>query len=206
VGNLFCSYKPLSVLQHRGRLILIAKQRLFSAFCELLAIMLIDISFKFTYNSVRKEDDDMSKPIYLANNFIQKALQEDISLSPMKLQKLIYFVYRDYLQKTEKPLFAERIGTWEHGPVVGSVYQEFKGYGRKSIKKFARNGSGDVRVLNEKDKQFGEVLNNVWNKYKHYSGSELSRITHQEGSAWSQARKEDVGYLRDEDILDDRAG
>ena len=51
-------------------------------------------------------------------------------VSNLKLQKLLYYVAATYLAKYEEPLFDEPIEKWQLGPVVPSVYREFKNAGR----------------------------------------------------------------------------
>jgi uncharacterized phage-associated protein len=127
-------------------------------------------------------------------------LKEKISLSPMKLQKLIYFTYRDYLKGSGNKLFSERISAWRYGPVVESVYNHFKPFEAQSINKFYRNGIGDVLKLSESSEIFGSVIKSVWEKYRGFSGIELSKITHRKGTAWHKAWLNDDDYLNDEDI------
>ena len=146
----------------------------------------------------------MSAPLFLSNNFIMKALQEKISLSPMKLQKLIYFTYRDYLQSTGKQLFSEPISAWKYGPVVESVYNHFKPFGANGINKFYKNSAGEVSILLESFAPFGDAIRQVWDRYRCYTGIDLSKITHKERSAWYKAWTTGKAYLENEDIKNER--
>ena len=73
--------------------------------------------------------------IAIANYFIQKSLDEKTDdLSPMKLQKLVYFAHAWYLiYQDGGKLINEAIEAWSYGPVINSVYHEFKHNGRNSI-------------------------------------------------------------------------
>ena len=51
-------------------------------------------------------------PLIISNNILSIAYKENIKITPMKLQKLLYFVYRDYLKETNEPLFSERLEVW----------------------------------------------------------------------------------------------
>ena len=147
----------------------------------------------------------MSTPLFLANNFILKALQEKMPLSPMKLQKLIYFTYRDFLQRTNNQLFSESISAWKFGPVVESVYHHFSPFGSSSIDKFYKDSAGAVSILSESSGAFGAIIRSVWEKYRFHSGIELSRITHKVGSAWYKAWTTRRPYLNDEDIKNEQS-
>lgn len=141
----------------------------------------------------------MITPVMVANNFVVRALNEDIPLTPMKLQKLIYFLYREYLKKTGSRLFTEQFEVWQYGPVLTSVYDEFKGFGANSITRFARDSLGDVYTVSEEG-VFKDCFDAVWEQYKYFTGWQLSQKTHQLGSAWDVARQKRSYYLQDEDI------
>lgn len=141
----------------------------------------------------------------LANSILKRAFEERERITPMKLQKLLYFVYRDYLQTTGEPLFTEQFETWQYGPVLPSVYDEFKCYESNNIKKFARDAKGNVFVVDEDTpSELSKSIDKIWKKYRGYSGIELSEITHEDGSAWSKAFDAKKSVLDIEDIKNDR--
>ncbi|WP_366513810.1 type II toxin-antitoxin system antitoxin SocA domain-containing protein [Planktotalea sp.] len=55
----------------------------------------------------------------------------------MKLQKLVYIAYGWHLALSGKKLFTEEIEAWKHGPVVPSLYHEFKHLRENPITSFA---------------------------------------------------------------------
>ncbi len=144
----------------------------------------------------------MISVISLANTIIQFATQENIELSPMKLQKIIYFIYKDYIKKYDVPLFSDRFEAWRYGPVVRSVYDEFKHFGSSTIKDFAKDTEGVVYVL--KMDSSTSFIRDIWDKYKYQNGIELSARTHQKDTAWDKAVKNCKGILDDEDIKNER--
>lgn len=82
--------------------------------------------------------------VWYVNNFLQGQ-----NLTPLKLQKLLYYVQANCLIHTHgRPLFLESIQKWQYGPVVPSVYFEFKDSGishisePKSIFTFKNNPEG----------------------------------------------------------------
>lgn len=126
----------------------------------------------------------------VCNSILQQAFNENIPISPMKLQKLLYFTYRDYLKKTDQLLFSERFAAWPYGPVLPSIYDEFKSFHGKPITKFAKNADGSASIISSTASGAQGVvysIANVWQKYKYMSGIELSALTHQEGTAWYKA-------------------
>ena len=138
----------------------------------------------------------------IANTFILLGFDEHIDISPMKLQKLTYFLYKEYLQKTDEKLFNEPFEKWKYGPVLPSLYYEFSKFGANPITKFYRNPKRQVEIIDlDFTSPLSKAVKKVWRIYKHYSATELSALTHEENTAWSKA----VNYiLSDEDIKNER--
>jgi len=114
----------------------------------------------------------------------------------MKLQKLLYYVCVKYVQETGKIPISEYFEVWKYGPVVPSVYAEFKPYGSRPIEEFARNAKGDAKKVDEDaNPTLRKCLNYVWSKFKYFPGIELSKLTHQKGSGWYTA------FQRDDEII-----
>ena len=143
----------------------------------------------------------MVSAIALANTILKRAFQEKISVTPMKLQKLIYFVYRKFLQDYGKPILSDNFLVWQYGPVLQSVYDEFKSFRANIITRFAKDANNNVYVVNESlNKELSSVITDVWDKYKQYSGIYLSELTHRQGTAWRKARERNDEILLLEDI------
>lgn len=141
----------------------------------------------------------------LANNILSRAFAQSSPVSPMKLQKLLYFIYRDYLQRKEVPLFSERFEVWKYGPVLPNVYQEFKQYGSNHIASYSKDSSGDAYLVKEEPRNtLTEIIDENWNAYKNVNGIYLSQITHRPNSAWYKAFQNGILFLDDEDIRNDQ--
>jgi len=136
--------------------------------------------------------------IALANTFILKGAEENIPLTLMKLQRLIYLLYRRYYQATGRKLFTERFEKWKYGAVLPSVYYCFRDFGANPVTKFARNANGAVEVLKLKHgTEIYSIFTEVWERYKNFSPVYLSDMLQKENTAWSRAVD---GILQDEDI------
>lgn len=138
--------------------------------------------------------------LLIANSILDDAFEYDYSISPMKLQKLIYFVYKKYLQDNRRPLFNEYFEVWQHGPVLPSVYREFKRYSGNTISSYAYFGDRTVRLVSKSHPEIHLALEYVLSRYRRYGAVELSQITHQEGTAWSKALSRNELYLDDDEI------
>lgn len=144
----------------------------------------------------------------IANYMIACSFIEKIPLSPMKLIKLVYIAYGWGLVFLNQKLFNEDIEAWQYGPVIPSIYHEFKRFGKEPIDEMSvsmNEMTGDLSVnrINLKEgNNISKLLNLVWTYYRNYSAVELSDLTHQLGSPWDNAVKTN-GYrsvLNDDDI------
>ena len=77
-------------------------------------------------------------PAAIANNILWLAREEGISVTVMKLLKLVYIVYGWTLASLDHKLFNEPIQAWKHGPVIPSIYYQFDNFGSKPIDTFCR--------------------------------------------------------------------
>jgi hypothetical protein len=158
----------------------------------------------------------MLSALVVSNHIIERANRDKIKdLTPMKLQKLLYFVFGEYLAASPdgQPLFSERFAKWKFGPVLPSVYQEFKSFGANNITSYYMNSNGEILVPNdevESNNLFFQVFERVWEKYKNYTGVELSEITHRQ-DPWKNAvdnceiRNDDIReFFQKQGVSDDR--
>ncbi|MDR0947320.1 MAG: DUF4065 domain-containing protein [Ruminococcus sp.] len=123
----------------------------------------------------------------VANSFLLLAQNDNISISNMKLQKLVYFAYSKYLSETETPLFNEQFEKWPFGPVLPSLYQRVKGFGKSPIIGFIENENGEYNMIDlEINSKISFAVLEVWEQYKNYSAKDLSDKTHEPDTAWSK--------------------
>lgn len=104
-------------------------------------------------------------------------------ISNLKLQKLLYYAQGVVLALKDKPLFSEDILAWTHGPVIESVYKEFKQYGSKGISERFEN----VNI----DEDTTKILIEVYKVFGQYSAWGLRNMTHEE-TPWKETQKNDV--------------
>jgi len=121
----------------------------------------------------------------VANYFLDLAEHDQIPVGPLKLQKLVYLAHGWYLVFFGKPLIENEIEAWRYGPVVPSLYTAFKRFGASAITEKAVV-PGNRPTLAEDARQ---LIEQVWNKYKKFSASQLSTLTHEPGSAWHWTMK-----------------
>lgn len=107
-------------------------------------------------------------------------------VTPLMLQKLLYFIQGVYSALYGRPIFAEDCRAWIHGPVYPEVYDLFRDFKYNPIDdaRFALlEGAADALTEEEK-----KVVDLVVNTFGMYGGKVLERITHNE-DPWKNARK-----------------
>jgi uncharacterized phage-associated protein len=150
-------------------------------------------------------------PAHIANYFLWIAEKENIKdITPMKLIKLVYFGYAWYYAVFNRKLFTEKVEAWRYGPVIPSIYHEFKRFGSLPISNYAIDFSLETEelsypIVKSSDDKTLRTLNAVWNVYKDKNGAELSAITHEENSPWCHAYEQGENTPMDDNKIIERA-
>lgn len=114
------------------------------------------------------------------------------SLTPLKLQKLLYLSQGWSYVWDGIPLFQDEFEAWQYGPVNLRVYNWLKKYGRQEIPEF-EGEFYEFYNLNDK-----ETLDAIWNNYCSYSAFELVELTHAQ-EPWQIAYENNV-TIKNQDI------
>lgn len=140
----------------------------------------------------------------LANNVLKRSFDEGYDITPMHLQKILFFIAAQYIKAAETPLLAERFQAWDYGPVLQSIYHEFKPFGASPIRRYSKDSEGNAYILDESSAPLvKQIIDEVWDSIKGRPAFQLSRITHNAGSAWYQAWQATRPYLDDEAMRSD---
>jgi len=118
----------------------------------------------------------------ISSFFIQKGV------TPLKLQKLLYYSQVWFFVKNDRKLFSDSIRAWIYGPVVRDVWSNFKYMKRGSIIPSSRASDTTYDLL------IANHLTNIWDSYGHLTGSDLVDLTHND-LPWKNSRK---GLLNDQ--------
>lgn len=92
-------------------------------------------------------------------------------ISKLKLQKLLYYAQGFHLALVGKPLFADKIYAWEHGPVVLNVYHHYKAHD-----KVLPTPKSAPRI----DQKTKGILDEIYGVYGQFSAWKLRNMTHAE--------------------------
>lgn len=138
----------------------------------------------------------------VANTFLQRDFEDGVpTISPMKLQKLVYCLHGWYLAVTGNALIPEKFSVWQYGPVQDELYHRFKRYRDQPIREYAttwHEGEQRAYVVPDSDKNFQSIFDAVSRKYMPFSALELSSMTHQQGTPWSITLENGGGPIDDQ--------
>jgi uncharacterized phage-associated protein len=119
----------------------------------------------------------------IANYFIKSSQDTGQELTPMKLIKLCYIAHGWHLGLYDTQLLDEVIYAWKYGPVVDTVYKEFRKYGSSQIAELYSDCEGE-NIYPMPDEKIKPFLDAIWKSYSKYDGVQLSAMTHQSNTPW----------------------
>lgn len=124
----------------------------------------------------------VSEKMLLTISYIFEQMQE---ITPLALQKILYFIQGIYLVLFNEPLYEEDCMAWVHGPVYEEVYDLFKDFKYNPIE------DNRFAIFKERFEELSaqekNVMDLVINSFGRYSGKVLEKVTHQE-TPWRDAR------------------
>ena len=129
---------------------------------------------------------------------VAKYILSKIACTQLKLQKLVYLCFADYLCDTGKALFTDKIYAFKYGPVVDSVYKRYKEYGYKPIDEEKKDiNSKNISEMPAKSRiLFAEggtkkllSIEKTLKKYGGLSAADLVDLTHRDNTPWSKSFK-----------------
>lgn len=159
-------------------------------------------------NRVRSLKGPGVSPSLVANSILERSIKDNVPVTPMKLQKLLYLTSVVYQHRTGQELLGEQFQAWKWGPVSRSIYDEFRSYGASPIQSYAIDSLGNSLVVaaGAKDSSSAHILraiDDTWNAFKYYTPADLVRITHGAGGAWESAWQDDKQYIDNKLIGED---
>lgn len=147
-------------------------------------------------------DEILNGAIDVSRYVINKCHDMNISISNLKLQKLLYFAQGYSLAITGNPLFGEEIEPWDFGPVVPEVYRHYKMYGANEIPKineyynidfdsdkFLKRVKFDDDIFSQSEKM---IMNAVIGQFGKFTANNLVSITHEQKPWKDSYRRKDI--------------
>lgn len=125
--------------------------------------------------------DAKYKAIDVACRIIDYSKKNEIPLTHLKLQKILYYIQAEFIVKFDMPCFEEGIFAWRHGPVIGEVYQEFKYFGGSVL----NSVDLESELIYMTDDEL-TIIEQVTNLHVHKNVWKLVNETHNE--IWTQEK------------------
>lgn len=142
---------------------------------------------------------------------IAKYILTKVPCTHLKLEKLVYMCYADYLCDTHSKLFIDKIYAYRLGPVVKSVYEKYKKSGTDYLEdedniimydETTKRMPSRSRILSSEDglKKLISIDKTI-EKYSKYSAMELVELTHKSETPWTKSGSGNIAYKEIEDSL-----
>lgn len=116
-----------------------------------------------------------------ANDVAAYILEKRVAVESVRLQKLLFYAQAWHLVTMDSPLFDDPIRAFRYGPVVHSVWTNYRG--TKTVTR--RQAVGDPDALTESER---EVVDAVIEAYRRIKPFEMADLTHEEApwvDAWN---------------------
>ncbi|MDR0484220.1 MAG: DUF4065 domain-containing protein [Alphaproteobacteria bacterium] len=148
---------------------------------------------------------------HVANAFIKKFKEENLDLTHMQLQKLVYYAYAMFLFVDNKPLFKGKNSSegdspfeaWAYGPVSRELYNDIKSCNNNSYK-VQKELKTNEKLTKESEERLNSIVKNVCRIFQGWSAMKLSDLSHSIYGAWYKVKesdgKGDLFFLQNEDI------
>jgi uncharacterized phage-associated protein len=127
-------------------------------------------------------------PRAVANLILDQAAMDQIALTNLSLQKLLYFAHAIFLIRNTRPLVFGYFEAWKYGPVHPTAYMAFKDAGDKPINFRAKRKdvlSGRLtEIAPPADPHLRQHIREVMGNYGRLTPGRLVDISHAKGAPW----------------------
>lgn len=140
----------------------------------------------------------------VANAFLSRAFRDGKSISPMKIQKLLYITHGYSLVECDEPILDEVFEAWKFGPVLSSLFHECKRYGSGAITQYLKDIDPETSEVSSApvpdDPEINDIIEFVWKNYGGDTAISLSDWTHVKGGPWDEVTEGGTRILRHQDV------
>lgn len=126
-------------------------------------------------------------PMLIAEWFIRKFVELEEGITNLKMQKLLYYAQGIGAARFNCKLIPEDFEAWTYGPVVPSVYHNYKTSGSSAL---SINPGADLTLLSKNTTAI-KILGETLNSYGKYTAWVLRDKTHCE-SPWLETKQNQV--------------
>ncbi len=125
----------------------------------------------------------------IANAILQESWDRNLSITHLKLQKLLFLCHSFYLVKVRKgPLIRGNFEAWQYGPVHREAYEAFKVYGEKPITQLCVSTNPITGMKTSipipTDQAVRDNVSDVVRFYGNWESGDLVELTHAKDGPW----------------------
>lgn len=131
----------------------------------------------------------------IAKYIVDKCIADDRLITNLAVQKILFFIQKEFLKQTGNVAFYDEIQAWKYGPVVPAAYRVFCGFGAKPI------------FFNVKDydenfpKEAKKIIDDITTERREVDVFKLVRETHKENGAWKKAYEKGSGTVITKEMI-----
>lgn len=120
----------------------------------------------------------------LAKYIVSKCTKENVPISNLQLQKILYYIQKEFLHKRGTIAFNDSIEAWQFGPVVPRVYYFF-------------SGAGSMPILMQYNIKIGKddkkLIDSIVEEKRSLNPWEMVEDTHRPNGAWDSIYRDGRG-------------
>lgn len=143
----------------------------------------------------------------IADYFIAFSNVTNISITNLKLQKLVYYAQAWHLALYNRPLFQGYFQAWAHGPLLPKLYYQYRQFRWQPIQRPDLNEESLDKLEQKLGNRLIDFLEDIISKYFGLTAHELEALTHSE-EPWKTARaglsktKASDNFIKNKDMID----
>lgn len=123
----------------------------------------------------------------IAKYIVQKSNEDGHPVSNLQLQKILFYIQREFLQRFKIALFWEDFEAWQFGPVVPVIYRRYCGAAALPLTLYDEN---DFKPIDNHSKF---VIDRILREKEALNPWEMVKDLHQPGRAWSIIYMDGIG-------------
>ncbi len=140
---------------------------------------------------------------------IARYILTKVPCTHLKLEKLVYLSYADYLCTAKKKLFEDTIYAYKLGPVIASVHKKYKKSGHDLVEDDKKTEDETKNKLPIRSRIIASEdglkkilsIDKTLEKYGNLSALQLVEITHRDSTPWTKAGASTSKYQEISDEL-----
>lgn len=121
----------------------------------------------------------------IATYVVNKCVKDDVCISNLQLQKILYYIQKSYLKKNSQA-FSDEIEAWKYGPVVPNAYYKFSVFGGMPI---TLESPVDFQIAPED----AQIIDQIVAEKRKLDPWDMVADTHQSNGAWDRVYKNGDG-------------